>query len=116
MPAIPQKQRGYVIKCRAKTLECTEVECHLPSPVKDETEPDWLIQLHARERGGRPFMNVSMNANARHVCEVLALWLVPWLRAEKLDVHKFGKALGKALEEIARNGAIVQKKFTTKAK
>lgn len=97
-----RKDRGWRITCEGNKLDIYGVESSIPSPVRDEAEPDWAIYLHARERDGKTFLSVSMNAGERQVAESLALFLVPWLRMSKINAKDWGKRFVKALEACQR--------------
>lgn len=90
---------GGLIDCRALSMRLT-------SPVVSETEPEWSIHFHARERKGRPFVSVTQNASIKDLSAALAIWLIPTCRKLGVDPVFFTRRLADALENIVKSGAI----------
>ena len=48
----------------------------MQSPVKGEATPKYVIQFHARERNGKPYIKDMMSASAVDFADIITLWIL----------------------------------------
>ena len=48
----------------------------MESPVKGEATPRYVIQFHARERNGKPYIKDMMSASAVDFADIITLWIL----------------------------------------
>lgn len=81
-------------------VECDKHKVPLKSPVVSDKDPEWIIDLHARERNGEPFVCADMHASLDKLGKVLALWLIPTFKRMGLSAPEFLRSLANAIESI----------------
>lgn len=48
----------------------------MQSPVKGEATPKYVIQFHARERNGKPYIKDMMSASAVDFADIVTMWIL----------------------------------------
>lgn len=87
-------------------VECNKHKTPLKSPVVSDKDPEWIIDLHARERNGNTFVCADMHASLGELSRVIALWIVPTLRRMNLSPSEFLHRMADAVENIQSNKGI----------
>lgn len=87
-------------------VECDKHKVPLKSPVRSDKDPEWIFDIHARERNGEPFVCGDIHASLDEIAKVLALWIIPTFKRMRLSPAEFLRRLADAIEKIPKNKGI----------
>lgn len=87
-------------------VQCTDHKVPRKSPVRSDKDPEWLIDIHARERNGEPFVCADMHASLDELAKVLALWIMPTFKRMGFSPSEFLRRMAGAIESIDRKGGL----------
>lgn len=87
-------------------VECDKHKIPLRSPVVSDKDPAWLIDIHARERNGEPFVCADIHASLDEIAKVLALWILPTFKRMGISPVSFLRHMATAVETIEKTGGI----------
>lgn len=102
-----QKKAAVKFEIKDDGVVCRPMRRHAVSPTDPTEEPQWSIDFHAREEGGRPVISAMMVCTPVEFAMVIGIVLAGFAAQVGLDVLRLARGVATGAKEAA--GLITEK-------